>query len=148
MIKVPYKLLKSPQFQVALRKISNHPFKSQKSAYNVMRIAKKVDEESKNCQELFTKLLKGFAKLDDKGEFVPVDGQPGTYQVPDEKQADFQKAAEEFDELEFTIERYPIKLEELDGVGLSPAELGAVESLLQPEEETKGACLRAIESSN
>lgn len=135
MIVVKYKNYRIPGFLVSLQKLGQHNFKDQKAAYNAMRILKKVDQEKALAEEHFIKLAKQYATLDDKGEFLPKEGVPGTFQVPDDKLPEWEKQYKEFQELESKLERYQVKVEDLDGSALTPQDLGFLDEagVLAPE---------------
>lgn len=131
-LKVTYECLQNPQFLTTVQKLAGHPLKNFRVSYNLSRIKAKIEQEGKVAQEMFSKLLKSYAKLDEKGEFIPHEGKPNTFEVPKEKEVEFVKARQEFDAFEFEIERHPVKLSELqkENLMLSGAEIQAVEPLL------------------
>lgn len=135
-VKVKLGDFRSPLFMQAVAKLAAHNFKDQKAAYNVMRLLKKIQSEGELAQAQFIKLVKQHAKLDDKGNFVPIDDDPknkDTYQIPDENQETWKTALKDFQELEVTIERYPIKIEDLNGSALTPGDLMLLETMLEGE---------------
>ncbi len=148
-MKLSYKSLRDPQFGSAMRKLTNYPFKRQKTAYDVMKISGRIDQEHKVAQELFIKLLKQYAKLDEAGNFIPrvrkdADGketpEPDTFVLDDTKTKDFDKAADEFAALEFEINWRAIDMGLLEECRLTAVELSMLEPLLAEEaQEEKGA---------
>lgn len=136
-----YDCFQSKEFMVAKAKLARYPFKNQKTSYNVTRILKFLDDNEKLAQEQFIKLVKQHAVLDEKGDFVPRKNEKGeieegTYTIPEEpeKIAAWKKAKDEFDALEFTVERYKIKLSEMENLPVTPMELGAIDGMIDPEE--------------
>lgn len=133
-MKLKYSQLRDPAFTAAMRKLANYPFKAQKTAYDVMRITNKMTQEEKNAQELYLKMLKQHAKLDAKGEFVPrMEGDkavPDTFVVDDAKLGEFQKATEEFGDLEFNLDWRQVSFEKLEECRLTAAELSALQDII------------------
>jgi hypothetical protein len=105
-------------------------FKEQRVAYNVAKVIRRFDAESTIAQELFLKLVKQYAVLDEKGNIKSPEDKPGTYEIPDEKVADWKKAKEDFDDVEFELDCHKIRLEQLGNAPLSPIDLNALEPLL------------------
>lgn len=143
-MKLKYSQLRDPQFVGAMRKLSNYPFKVQKTAYDVMRITNKLTQEEKNAQELYVKMLKQHAKLDDKGNFVPrMDGDkpvPDTFVIDDtspEKFAAYQKAVEEFGDLEFNLDWRQVTFENLEDCRLTAAELSVLQDIISVPVDAK-----------
>lgn len=134
-VKVKQGQFRSQDFIQGLVKIRNHSFKDQKVAYGVMRLLKFFEQETELVQQGFQKLVKQFAILDEKGEFVPHNGQPGTFQIIPEKVEDWKKAVKEFEDVDVELQQHPIRLEHLQGAGLTPGDMLAVECLLAPELE-------------
>lgn len=144
MFKLKFENIKDPSFTAALRKLMQfNGYKDTKTAYNIAKIGKKFDAEAKICQELFITHVKKFCSLDAKGEMVPrvqmikdakgVDVEtklPGTYVIPAEKQDAFEKASLEFDSTEFEIPCHKVKLSDIDGAKMTPADMLALEPLL------------------
>lgn len=140
-VKLKYSQLRDPAFTAAMRKLSNYPFKTQKTAYDVMRISNKLTQEEKNAQVLYIKMLKQHAKLDDKGEFISrMDGDkpvPDTFVIEDSKLADFGKAQEEFNDLEFTLDWRQINFEALEECRLTAAEMSALQDVISTPVDAK-----------
>lgn len=141
MFKLKFADVKNQDFVRAYMKIITHTeYKDTKTAYNIAKIARKFDQESKLSQELYVKLIKKYAKLDDKGEIAPrKEGErviPNTYEIRDEAVEDgsWKKAAEDFDATEFEIACHKVKLSDLNNVGLSPVDLLALEDIIDLEE--------------
>lgn len=139
MLTLTYGLVKKPQFVHALAKIASKPMKNPKAAYVIARLTKSLGTETETVQAAFIKLIKGYAKLDDKGEFVPAEKEgvaiPGTYQIPEENQETFHKAMEEFHAMTFECHGRKITLDELEGCDLSAIEMDILWPIIQGEEE-------------
>ncbi len=162
MFKLKFADTKSREFLTAYSKLMQYTgFKDPKVAYNVAKIGRKFDAEAKICQELFIKLLKNYARLDDKGGIAPrtqetLDAKgekttqviPNTYEILPEKVADesWAKAAEEFDASEFEVHCHKIKLSDLAGAQMSALDLTVLEALITDEEPkpTEPTHLKAV----
>ncbi len=134
-MKFNYAVLRNQQFLLAMRKLTNYPFKAQKVAYSVMKISNAIDAEMKLSQDLFIKLLKQHAVLDDKGAFVPQkdpEGKdvPDTFQTTPGKEAELEKAQGDFADVEFEVKWRPLKLDELEECRISAVELGMLGDII------------------
>lgn len=130
LVQLTYGEVKKPMFRTAMGKISGHPFKDQKIAYRVMRIVDSVEIELKGAERLHAKLVDQFAEKDEKGEFVPLEGRPGTFRVPPDRQEEYGKALTDFDALSFAMRWRKLSMDDLSDLRLSAAELKAVESIV------------------
>ena len=136
MFKLKYSDMKSREFIMALGKcMQNTNYKSTTIAYNVAKIGRKFDQETKICQELYLKVIKAHAKLDEKGNIAPrVEGGkpvPNTYEISDDKVEAWKKACEDFDNTLIEIPCNKINLSDLENAGMSPADLVALEPVLE-----------------
>lgn len=138
-IKLQYQVFDDKPFVRALAKLSNFPFRNQQTAYRIARLVRKYEQELKTGQDLWIKLLKQYASLDEKGGFVPAkiampDGttkeDPAKYDIPTDKLEAFRQAEKDFNAVEFEIPTWPVTLEEIKDVGLTAHELIAIEGLL------------------
>lgn len=146
MFKLKFSTTKNSEFIKSFAKVMQYTdYKGTKLAYDIAKIGRKFDEEAKLCHELYIKLLKNYAKLDEKGEFVLREEErmnpkgekvtikvPNTYVIIEEKHADgsWEKASTDFDNTEFEIPCAKIKLSDLEGVGLSPLDLLNLENVI------------------
>jgi hypothetical protein len=137
-MKIKYSTLKDPMFISGMAKVNRCPFPKTRLSYNVSRIVDKVQQEAKRAQDIWIKLVKQYAKMDEKGEFISPEDKPGCYEIPDEKQEEFKVKVEEFENFEFDIDRYPLKLDDLNGSGLSPQEIHTMECVLDVSEASDG----------
>lgn len=131
MITVHYKSLRSEEFDSALRKLYAYSAFPTSLSYNVGKLKKKLDSEIGKAQSSFIELLKKYADLDDKGNFIPSNGEPGTFHVPEEKKDAWMKARDTFEEMSVNILHPKMRLHELDGVKLTPVEIVAIENLVE-----------------
>lgn len=139
MLKVTYENLRDHAFARGMSKLANFSgFKKPAVAYNVAKINLKCMEEAKIADDLFKNLVKKYAKLDDKGEIQPMAGQPGTFEIRDEAVPEWQAALKEFLAHEVEINRERIKFDDVGDAGLSPMEIGALESILLVVEAAAG----------
>lgn len=155
MFKLKFSDTQSRQFLTAYRKVMQFTgFKDSTITYNATKIGRKFDQEAQICQETFIKLAKNFAKLDEKGNFVLQEKEninakgekvvtkiPNTFVTREECLADgsWEKALKEWNAMEFEIQCHKIKLADLNGAGLSPEDLLALDALLDVEPPAKAA---------
>lgn len=141
MIKVKYSHIKEFPFLDVLGKLYHHPTQpTQKPfparvAYTLAKISEKAEKEVELMRELWVKLLKQHATLDEKGEFVPkqsTDGKPvpGTFVVAEDKQAEFKKAGEEFGEIEINFTQHKLTFADLASISLTPQDIATLEPFL------------------
>lgn len=134
MITLKFKDFQNPHFLQAFEKVVKHTGFGPKAAYNISRIAAKLDQGLKHMQEEYIVLLKKYSHLDEKGNLSPINGE-GTFVILDEKKEDWTKAYHEFMDIEYTIERHLIDLDALEGVGLSAYDIMALGPVLNTNDE-------------
>jgi hypothetical protein len=145
MIKVKFGNVRDQMFMAAMSKLAHSPtFKDPKAAYNIARIIAKLGQQTDTTNELFVKLLKQYAKLDEKGNFIPVENRPGTFQIPDERSEEWNTKLKEFEAIEFDIDRYAIKLDDIADAKLTPAELNAIHDILDVDGEGQPAAPKGL----
>lgn len=139
-VTLKYSVISNPAFSEALRKVTRSgAIKDVKQAYNVARLVTKVDQGIKTMREDYMAMAKTFATLDENGKFKVPEGAPeGAFDVPEEKMGEWTKAVDAFQEKELVIERHPIPLEQLEGCGLTPGDLIALEPVLEVNEYEVG----------
>jgi len=140
MLTLTYGTVKKPQFVHTLAKLASKPMTNPKAAYAIAKMTKSLGAETAVVQDAFIKLLKGYAKLDDKGEFVPTENDgvpiPGTYQVPEENQEAFHAAMDVFHGQTFQCHGRKLTLDELEGCDLSAMEMDTLKDIIEePAEE-------------
>lgn len=145
-VKLTYKMIQDRNFVAGLGKLANFGgFKDQKLAYNVAKLIRKWEVEVLTAQELYIKLVKQFAVVDENGNLkTPEGGAPGSFEIPDGKDEAFKTARADFEKVELEIPVHKIRLEQLEGVGITPLEMNAMDALLVdmeavPEEKTATA---------
>lgn len=132
MVKLTFAQFKDYEFAQAIAKVMHHNgYKSTKITADIARLGRKFKEETAVVQELFLKHVKKHAKLDEKGEIEPRKDEKGkavagTYFIEDARVEEWKKACEEFDSTEVELPVHPIHMDDLEGVGLSPADLNAL----------------------
>lgn len=133
MITLTYKNLRDPEFLNAFSKLVHCDTLPTKVSIRVSKVKKALDAESTFAQEEFIKLAKKFSELDEKGNFKPHQGVPGTYIVKEDLKDEWVKALLEYESATFNIEQNPILYSDLDGVKLSPADILGLECILGDE---------------
>lgn len=138
MIKLKFGDIRKGEIFQSLGQIAQLPL-DQKWAYAVAKIMRKLNAESMTVQELFLKLVKQYAVLDEKGEVAPHNG-PGTFKIREEAIAEWQTKIAQFDETDLELSATKIPLQALEKaklpavvyLGLEPfltdAELAVVEN--------------------
>ena len=128
-----YSIVKDKFLTNALVKLGNYSKFPPKFAMQVKRIMDIIyDYEAKIAAE-YQALIEKHAKKDEKGNYIPredYDGvkRAGTFE-PHDKEA-WDKDYAEFENKTFNISTPPISLKDLEGVGLTPLELRAMESFV------------------
>lgn len=134
MIKLKYLDLRNPTFVRTMQKIAKSPIKDIKALYNVTRLLDKVQQEEKRSQELFMVMLKEHAVLDDKGNLVPHDGKPGSFQIKEDMLDAWKKKVEDYMDIEWQVERHPLKLSDIASANMTPEEVMSIECVLDQED--------------
>lgn len=129
-IKLTYKDLKDPQFIPTMQKIATAPLKSPKTAHRILTITKALDPEIKKSQEIFEKTVKTYAELDEKGNFVPLEGRPGTFKIKEGEEEKWKKALEEYEAIECEVDAPKINIEHLEGITLSAMDLRVLDPMI------------------
>jgi len=138
MIKLTHGHLRDPEFMSGLQRIASFKdFKNMKVLYNISRIWAKVEQKALLLDKEFLGLVKQYAKLDEHGNLAPLNGRPGTYDITHltpEKRAEWDEKEIEWKSTAFTIERYPLKLSEINIVGIPATELAALDDILDKKD--------------
>jgi len=127
---IAYGQFQDATFMAALARLGSHKFKNPKTTFRVMKLTKAINKELNDSQELFVKTLKEYAKLDDKGEFVPQDNKPGTYVIREEKVDEWKIAFNEFKVIEPSLHRKKLSLDELEDFTTSAVEMNGMSKLI------------------
>ena len=130
-MKLTYKDLNDQSLNMAMQKLGSTPL-TPKVAYNISRIQNKLQSELVTLRELFTKLVKKYSELDEKGN-VKQPGGPGSFQIKPDCMDAWNKEHAELMDIEFDLEPYrckKIKISDITEVKLSPYEISALEPML------------------
>lgn len=133
MFKVTYKEIRNEQTLNAMQKLSNCPNLPHKVAYNVMRMSKVLDQELRKSQQEWGKLadkiiVKEITPDTQVTKYKFENGAPVFVEgVTDE---DGRKQIEEYNAKEVIIERFKLKLDDLEQAHLTPAEMYAIEFMI------------------
>jgi len=128
MIELSYHTLRNNDFISGMQKLATSTTLNTKVAYNVGRIMSKLQSAEKSGQETFSKLIRKYAEMD--GDKIVEPEGPGSYKIADEKVEEYRKELEEFLSIEIKIDRNKIGLNDLEGAGLSPVQVLALDPLL------------------
>ncbi len=130
-IKLTYKLINNGAFVSAIGKIAKFEgWTDQRSAYNAAKFFRRFKQEMETAQELYVKLVKRHAKVDEKGNLISPEDKPGQFEILDQNAEAWIKAREDFESVSFEIDCHPIPLEKLQGAELSAIDLDVIEPLL------------------
>lgn len=137
-IKLTYGTLRDKEFFMAIAKLNNcAQFKDVRLIANIARIVKLIDKNQNESNDVFLKLLKQYAKLDEKGEVAPAPGKPGTYEIKDDSLIEWQNKYKEFCDVEFEIFAKKLYLHDLVPAQLAPKDLIALEPILHSSDDEK-----------
>lgn len=120
MFEFTYADIRNRDFMEGFLKVVNHEMTDFKKAYNLSRLDKVVKQTSSEAQDVFEKLVKGYGKIHDNG----------TFEIPDEKLAAWKKAQTEFLGQKVKVERHKIRVDDLNGVPLTPSQISALEPFI------------------
>lgn len=135
MITLKYKEINDGAFQQALKKFTQTTALHPKDAYNVARISDKVGQETRLARELYFKMLKKYAKVDEKGNAIQTNTAPFFEFAEGVDKEAWAKEYEEFLDITFEIRRNKMAVEDLPAnVGLAPADMLALAPLWIGEE--------------
>jgi hypothetical protein len=136
MIKLSYKLMNNEGFNEALATLSSSKgFADVRTAYNVGKIAKKYSEALQVARRVYTEKSEKFLVKDDTGAFVQAETPNGLcpFQIKEGMKEEFEAMMADFMQTEIAIEVFPLELESLGDVKLSPLQVLALEPLLVVE---------------
>ncbi len=122
--------LRNPLAVPAILKIKRSTYPSMRIVRKVVGISKALNSTMKSSQDSFVGLVKAYAKLDQNGEILEPEG---SFEVPEEKQAEWRLSCEKFMTSSTTLElpSGKLTLEEVASVGLTPEDLEAVPFLVE-----------------
>lgn len=131
MIQFQYQDLKKRDLMVAFNKLCQFPRLKPQKALMVAKVSRQISEKEISVTGEFLEIVKQYCVLDDKGEIVPQEGQPGTYQIKEENQKAFQKVMDEFNVKTFEVKDCSkLYMKEIEGANLTPNEILAIEPML------------------
>lgn len=131
MIEMNLQQLRAPIFSQAYMKLMNTTGLDPKAAYHIARLGKCLEDELKTAQESFDKLLKEWA------EFKNENGQT-FWKVPDDKIPAWTEANQKFHESTILINKWKMKLSDIQQAKLTPAEYLALEPVMTGFEVLEG----------
>ena len=129
MFKLKYADLNNSELTQGLSELAKLPLGA-KVAWNIGRLLKQIDHESKEGRELYSTKLKEFAELTDKGELMQVKDEKGNVRAPfkirDDKKDEFDKFSKEFMDIEIEVKSHKIKISDLGNERVTPQTMGAL----------------------
>lgn len=132
--KITYRKASNEQLVLAFQRLATIPM-NLKLSYDFMKMADAVmNLKKKIAKEFEAELISKYAKKDEDGKLVVDEAQEGF--VLEDKEG-FSKAEKTFGDTEVSLDRLKISLKRIDEAGLKlmPAELKALESLLEHDLE-------------
>lgn len=126
------KLLDILNSQSTLAELNNCKGLSSVTAYRIAKNIKLVNEELKVYNDQRIKLLENLANKDKDGKPI-IKAENGTqeYDLTDENKLKLQEEVNKLLEEEINMDIKKVSLEQLDGAGLSPAQLSTIEYMLE-----------------
>ena len=120
MFEITHEQLRNRNFITGMRKVLDHECKDFKKAYNLGRMGTQLTQVQGEADAVFKKLIKSHGTLNDNG----------TFEIPDDKVVEWKKAHEDFLSHTVKVERHKIRVEDVDGIPLTPSEVAAMEPVL------------------
>lgn len=117
---VTYETLSKPHFRTGLSKVLTAETKDFKAAYNMGRVGDLLDQQHREAKRVFEKLAKSHGVI----------GEDNKMEITEEKKEAWDKAHDEFLAHRVKVERHKIRIEDINGVPLTPLELTALEPIL------------------
>ena len=152
MLEVSYGEIRNPGFKHAFIKVSRSTgFKDVRVIRNIVRLANILDKADKEIHEEWVKVVKNYAVLDEKGEFVREEEngkpRPDSFRLREEFVGEpWVKVQKDFADLKYQISANKIYLHELVNCDLSPVELAVLEPLLHDLSEDAQPGLKAMKN--
>ena len=137
MISLTYEEIRNKHFSAALVKLGAHSGFNGKQAYHIGRIVDKLLTFEKKCVFDENKIHVKYAKKNEDGTlYVPEEKQSinGYYEVDEAKIEDHEAEIKELMKEKIDLDKNKIPLTDLDHTGLTPAQVVAIEALLDMEE--------------
>lgn len=134
MFTLTYRDLNNPNFIAGIRQLGQEKLPLPVS-YNLIKIIGRVEKEIKVASELYQKVLKNHAELNEKGEIVFKDNVPGQYIIPEAKQEAFHAELKEWEKISFEVDRHKLPMHALTGAALAPVILEAIMPVIDEELE-------------
>lgn len=130
-MKLTFKNLNDPQFNQTLNRLSRETgFANFKAAYNVSKIMRRLTKELKEARALNEKIMAEYVEKNEDGTTkFDVETKLPVFKSEEAEKEYFAKH-KDFLETEFEIDCYPIKLDDLGTIKLSPHEINAIHDIL------------------
>lgn len=126
------KLLDILNSQSTLAELNNCKGLSSVTAYRIAKNIKLVNEELKVYNDQRIKLLENLANKDEDGKpIIKEDDGMQEYDLSRENKIKLQEEVNKLLEEEINMDIKKVSLEQLDGAGLSPAQLSTIEYMLE-----------------
>ena len=132
MLKITYKTLSDQLFLQGLQQLSFHrDWTDHEELFKVKDLFKKCRFEQKKAGKEWSEISLKYANKTEDGKIDFVDSKGG-YDISEDKKDAFNKARDDFDKKYFEMDMEPLKLNCILAAGVSPAELGSMETIIEP----------------
>lgn len=136
MLRITYREMFDRSFQSAISKLrgwDGFVKKDPRIALNFGKIVKVIEQEAKDAQEVWLKVLDQYAKKDENGKLLTTRDSSGMlgYNISEDKLGEYEEAEKKHADNVLEIQRQHLRLEDLTGSSLTPDELNAIECLLE-----------------
>jgi len=136
MILLNYKQVRNVNFSAALKKLGGHSGFNGKQAYHIGRIVDKALSFERQCVQEENKIHLKYARTNEDGSrYIPEGKPPSYFEIPEDKIADHDAEMEELYKETVQIDKNKIPLSDFDHTGLTPAQMVALEPLIDDTEE-------------
>lgn len=117
-------------FEMGLQKLCSHPFGDEKTLYNAAKIVRRYRSLVKTVIEDTKKLAEEYARRDDGGKFVMVEGQASQYIVKEGQEEAHKKAYEAMLDRVCEFDCHPVSLSQCVEAKLNPTEVADLGPIL------------------
>lgn len=129
MIEFTHSKFHDNDFSRAFGKLASHTGFNPQLAYQIKRVRDKVEIAMRESQPVFKALVEKYAVLDEDGQVV-MDEKTGDFQIREGCEQDYMKEKTMFDSQVVKIDKDKLQAVQLNGAGLTPNEIGALEEFI------------------
>ena len=130
MINLTYEQLNGFEFNQALNLLAAQQKLQVTASYNIARIVRQVKKTLATAQKTYQEWSTEFYEKDEKGNPIADEANPLNFRIKEESKEFFQAKMKSFLATNVAIESHPIKIEDLQGLTMSPQQMIALEPIL------------------